>query len=239
MDAPERERNWKILALVALALIALIIVGASGRTPLLVTLRATLSDPGHLRAVVIGWGLWGPLALIGLQVTQVLLAPIPGQALGLVGGYLYGPWLGTLINMTGTLLGSGLAMWLARRFGRPLVQRFVPPVWLDRLDGLAARRGPAVFFLIFLFPFLPDDAACFVAGLSPLPLGELLLLAAVGRLPGVFIPNWLGAHATDLSAAQWVAIILLLIPAAVAFWRWQDEIERFLLRLLDRLPGRR
>jgi uncharacterized membrane protein YdjX (TVP38/TMEM64 family) len=239
MDAPERERNWKILALILLALIALIVVGASGRTPLLVTLRATLSDPDRLRAVVTGWGLGGPLALIGLQVTQVLLAPIPGQALGLVGGYLYGPWLGTLTNMTGTLIGSGLAMWLARHFGRPLVQRFVSAEWLDRLDGLAARRGPAIFFLIFLFPFLPDDAACFVAGLSPLPLGELLLLAAVGRLPGVFIPNWLGAHAANLSAAQWVAIILLMIPAAVAFWRWQDEIERFLLRLLNRLPGRR
>jgi uncharacterized membrane protein YdjX (TVP38/TMEM64 family) len=191
-----------------------------------------------LRTILIGWGWWGPLALIGLQVAQVLIAPLPGQVLGLVGGYVYGPWLGTLINMTGTLLGSGLAMALARRFGRPLVQRFVSPQWLDRLDGLAVKRGAAVFFLIFLLPFLPDDAACFVAGLSPLPLKELLLLAAIGRLPGVFIPNWLGAHAADLSAVQWGAIALLLVPLAVAFWRWQETIERWLLRLVERSPGR-
>ena len=230
---PGSERTWQILGLILVAAL-LIVVGASGWTPL----RELLSDPERLRAIVIGWGAWGPLALIGLQVAQVLIAPLPGQVLGLVGGYVYGPWLGTLINMAGTLLGSGLAMWLARRFGRPLVHHFVSPRWLDRLDGLAVKRGAAVFFLIFLLPFLPDDAACFVAGLSPLPLKELLLLAAVGRLPGVFIPNWLGAHAAGLSAIQWVAIALLLVPAAVAFWRWQETIERWLLRLVERSPER-
>jgi uncharacterized membrane protein YdjX (TVP38/TMEM64 family) len=230
---PGSERMWKILGLIAVVAL-LVVVGASGWAPL----RGLLSDPERLRVVVIGWGWWGPLALIGLQVAQVLLAPLPGQVLGLVGGYVYGPWLGTLINMSGTLLGSGLAMALARRFGRPLVQRFVSPPWLDRFDGLAVKRGAAVFFFIFLLPFLPDDAACFVAGLSPLPLKELLLLAAIGRLPGVFIPNWLGAHAADLSAAQWLAVALLLIPPAVAFWRWQETIERWLLRLIERSPER-
>jgi len=237
VNAPARAWGWKRWGLLGLLLVAALValIGLSSRTSLL----GTLSDPGHLRAVVTGWGPWGAMALIGLQVVQVLLAPIPGQSLGLLGGYLYGPWLGTLINMAGTLVGSSIAIWLARRFGRPMVQRWVSPDRLARLDGLATRRGPAIFFLIFLFPFLPDDAACFVAGLSPLPLGELLLLVLLGRLPGVFIPNWLGAHATDLSARHWIAIILLMMPVAVVFWRWQNSIERFLLRLLDRLPGER
>jgi uncharacterized membrane protein YdjX (TVP38/TMEM64 family) len=230
---------WKRPVLLGLALLALIAlaVEAYRHASLFAPSFVAFFDPGRLRALMIGWGPWGALVLIGLQVAQVLLAPIPGQVLGLVGGYVYGPWLGTLINMTGTLIGSGTAMWLARRFGRPLVQRWVSSEWLDRLDGLAKRRGPTVFFLIFLFPFLPDDAACFVAGLSPLPLSELLLLVLVGRLPGVFIPNWLGAHATELSARQWIIIILLMVPIAVAFWRWQEAIERFLLQILDRLLG--
>lgn len=196
------------------------------------------TDPDRVRAAVIGWGQWGALALISLQVAQTLLAPIPGQALSLVGGYLYGPWLGTLVNMTGMLIGSGMAMGLARRFGRPLVQRWVSAAWLLRLDELARRRGATVFFLVFLFPFLPDDAACFVAGLSPLPLRELLLLALLGRLPGIFILNWLGAHATNLNAYQWMIIFLAMTPIALAFWHWQDRIEYALLKLLDRLPGR-
>ncbi len=198
----------------------------------------SFSDPARLRATIADWGPWGALVLIVLQITQVLLAPIPGQVLGFVAGYLYGPWLGTLLNMTGTLIGAGIAIWLARRFGRPLVQRFVSRTWLDRLDRLARRRGPAVFFLIFLFPFLPDDAACFAAGLSPLPMRELMLLVLVGRLPGVFIPNWLGAHTTALSPAQWLAIIILMIPLAAAFWHWQDWIEERMMQFFQRLMDR-
>lgn len=235
MNAPGGTPASKIVSMVGLIALAglIVVTGSLGWLPGL----KLLSDPDQLRAVVTGWGPWGALVLIGLQIAQSLLAPIPGHALGLAGGYLYGAWLGTLINMAGTMIGSGIAMGLARRFGRPLVQRWVSSDWLARLDGLAARRGPAVFFLIFLFPFLPDDAACYVAGLSPLPLRELLLLALLGRLPGVFIPNWLGAHATELSLRQWIVVILLMTPIAIAFWRWQERIERCLLKLLDRLPG--
>jgi uncharacterized membrane protein YdjX (TVP38/TMEM64 family) len=227
--------NRWLLALVLLLGAALVGVYVAVPSSALV---ATLADPERLRPLIRSWGAWGALALVTLQVLQVLLAPIPGQALGLVGGYLYGPWLGTLLNMTGTLIGAGLAMWLARRFGRPLAERLVSPQRLERLDDLARRRGVGFFFLVFLFPFLPDDAACFVAGLSPLPLGELLLIVLIGRLPGVFIPNWLGAHAAELSPIQWLVIALLMIPLAAAFWHWQASIERFLLRLLEKLGGR-
>jgi len=233
----KRTWDWKKIGLLGLVLLVVLLplLGVFSQKSLL----RTLSDAERLRVMVIGWGSWGPFALIGLQVVQVLLAPIPGQALGLVSGYLYGTWLGTLINMVGTLVGSSIAIWLARRFGRPFVERFVSPDHLARLDALATRRGPAIIFLIFLFPFLPDDAACFVAGLSPLPLGELLLLVLLGRLPGAFIPNWLGAHAAELNPRQWVAIILLMVPIGVVVWRWQASIEDYLLRLLDRVPWAR
>ena len=125
-------KNWGIVGLVVLVLAALAgWLATQGLSP------EVLSDPHRLRSLILGWGAWGGLALVGLQILQILLAPMPGQVLGLVGGYLYGPWLGSVFNMTGTLVGSGLAMWLARRFGRPLVERLVSNRWLDRLDGFA------------------------------------------------------------------------------------------------------
>jgi len=42
---------------------------------------------------------FGPLSVvifIGIQILQVLIAPIPGEISGFIGGYLYGPYLGTL-----------------------------------------------------------------------------------------------------------------------------------------------
>src|SRR5690606_25757833 len=45
------------------------------------------------------------LAFIGLQVAQVVVAPIPGQLVGLVAGYLFGFWLGLALTMGGLALG--------------------------------------------------------------------------------------------------------------------------------------
>ena len=91
---------------------------------------------------------------IGLNVAQVLLAPIPGQFVGLLNGYLYGPWLGTFYSMIGLLLGTALAMGLGRWFGRPLVERLVNPAQLARWDQIAVRQGPP-FFLFSCSPRSP------------------------------------------------------------------------------------
>ena len=65
-------------------------------------------------------------------------------------GLLFGPWLGTLYSMIGLISGSWLAMLLARRFGRPLVERYVEPTLISRLDGLVKKHGSVFVFLIFL-----------------------------------------------------------------------------------------
>jgi uncharacterized membrane protein YdjX (TVP38/TMEM64 family) len=98
-----------------------------------------------------------------------------------------------------------------------------------------------VVFLVFLLPFLPDDAVCFVAGLTTLPLLELIVLALVGRLPGVFVANWIGAHALDLSPAGWGALLAAMLVTGALFWGFQSRIERALdvsQRALLSLAGR-
>ena len=52
---------------------------------------SVFSNPEELKRLIIAAGAWGPLIYILKQITQVLLAPIPGQVIGLIGGYLFGP----------------------------------------------------------------------------------------------------------------------------------------------------
>jgi uncharacterized membrane protein YdjX (TVP38/TMEM64 family) len=186
---------------------------------------------------VVSFGPWGPLISIGLNVVQVLLAPIPGQFVGLLNGYLYGPWLGTLYSMIGLLLGTALAMGLGRWFGRPLVERLVHPGQLAHWDRIAARQGPPFFFLVFLFPSLPDDVICFVIGLSRLSIVRMLVLAMIGRLPGVFVSCWVGRYATELPWWMWIPLGGTAIALAWVFWRYQAWLEDRMVRLIQRLTG--
>jgi uncharacterized membrane protein YdjX (TVP38/TMEM64 family) len=231
------QKGWRTILLkllVAVILAGVIYVVFEWWEPLSSFFGDTLDAVGFVER----YGKWAPLVMIVLHATQVILAPIPGQALDLLNGYLFCPWLGTVYSMMGIMLGSALVMWLSRRFGRPLVERFVDPQTLDKLDGVTEQRGELVIFLIFLVPFLPDDAICFLAGLTNIPLPKLVLLAAVGRLPGVFVASWLGATANEFKPVHWILAGVLTVVVGVVFWRFKDRIEEGMLRLVDRVSRR-
>lgn len=196
-----------------------------------------VSDLEKIQGWTEGFGVWGPLAIIFLQVVQALLAPIPGQAMQAVSGLLYGPWLGTLYSVIGMVLGSSLVFWLARRFGRPLVVWLIGRQSMDRLDDLVRRGGAPIFFLIWLFPFAPDDLACVAAGLTPMPPAQFLVLMSLGRMPGIVVSVLVGANITQVEPVWWGVLLGVVAVAALAFWRWGEQIQQGVLRVIEWLSG--
>lgn len=225
-----RGQMIAVLGLLALVVAALLI----WHKPLL----SLFADRATVQDFVTRFGPWAPLATILLHVAQVLLAPIPGQVIDAVNGYLFGTGWGTFYSLVGVIAGSSLAMALARRFGRPWAERLIKRETLERLDGYSRQRGALFFFLVFLFPFLPDDVACFLAGLTPLPLAELIVLAAIGRLPGILVANFVGANAAALTRTQGAVFIALLMVIALAFWRYQERVEMAMLKTIAWLSDR-
>jgi uncharacterized membrane protein YdjX (TVP38/TMEM64 family) len=191
---------------------------------------ALVANREQLVAAVRGAGAAGPLVLIGLTIAQVIIAPLPGQLIDVVGGYLYGFWLGSLYCWIGLTLGSVIAMTLARVAGRPLLNRLLDPASLDKLDRLTAGKGLLFFWVVFLLPFMPDDLMCFLAGLTPLPLPALILVAAVGRIPGVMTAVWAGTQAGELTTAGWVAVGALALAGAFVAWRYGERIQAAMLK---------
>ena len=235
-DDRARQTNW-LPAIVAGAVLA---IAAAGTIYILRTpLAEVFSNRESLQAFLDRQGVWAPVALMALQVAQVIAAPIPGHLLAVVSGMLFGPWRGTLYTVVAVGAGSAIVLVLARALGRPIVARFVPHGALKRIDEWAARRGPPFFFLFFMLPFLPDDLACFALGLSRLPLLPMLLLIILARLPGHFVSAWIGATADRVPALGWILIVGLAVGAMVLYWRYRQQIEGHLLRRLEQVNGNR
>ncbi|MGV3527046.1 MAG: TVP38/TMEM64 family protein [Candidatus Sericytochromatia bacterium] len=179
-----------------------------------------------------------PLWFILAQFLQVILAPIPGQLMALLGGWLFGFGAGLSLTMLGLTLGSALAMLLGRWGGRPLLQRLLPRTLLMRFDHLAANSGYLTFFLLFLLPALPDDALCLVAGLTPLRLRWLMLMCLLGRLPGMAILSWAGSHVEAASQPLNQILLVLLAVLGLGLWFWQARLETVFSRWIHRFsPG--
>jgi uncharacterized membrane protein YdjX (TVP38/TMEM64 family) len=215
------------------ALACLLGLGALGWGLAQTGLGRILTDRAVLQEAVAALGPWGPLVVILAEIAQVLLAPIPGQVVGVAAGYLYGVGWGTALCSLGLALGTAAALGLGRAFGRPLVERYASPTLIARLDSYARQRGVLAFLLIFLLPFLPDDLCCFVAGLTLLPLGELWLVALVGRLPGVIVSTLIGAQAHTLTTGQLALIGGGSVLLALLAVRYQRQLEERAFTLLD------
>ena len=159
-----------------------------------------------------------------MQILQVLVAPIPGQLLGLLGGSMFGFWNGLLLSLLGLVSGSAVAMVSSRVLGETVVRRFVPSSILSRFDHLTNANGIWSFFLIFLLLVFPDDAICFMAGLTRLPLHHLLLVCALGRLPGIAVLTFVGANVGGASTQAYLVLSIAMV-LAFGIWLFSEEFE--------------
>ncbi|MBP5212686.1 MAG: TVP38/TMEM64 family protein, partial [Pyramidobacter sp.] len=158
-------------------------------------------------------------------MAQVVFAPIPGQAVALAGGFVFGFWKGWGLTTLGLALGSAIAMVLARAFGTAFVRRFVPRGVMERFDSLIEQGGYTTFFMIFLLPALPDDAVCFIAGLTKLKLLPLSLVCLLGRAPGMAVLSLVGAQLTAGVSPGVKLLFAALMIVSVPLWLFWEVIE--------------
>ena len=190
--------------------------------------REIFSSRESIALYVERWGIWAPLVFVLIQAAQVVVAPIPGNITALAGGALFGWGMGFLLSSLGLLIGSLIAFWLGRYFGKPLVIRMVGPKVYERYEGLIARKGIWVLFLIFLIPFFPDDALCLLAGMTAMSVPLFMLLVTVGRLPGMLVANLAGSGLINLTLWQWAVVAVICIGLGLVVFRHRDRIESFL-----------
>jgi uncharacterized membrane protein YdjX (TVP38/TMEM64 family) len=150
------------------------------------------------------------------QILQVLLAPVPGEATGFIGGYLFGTLPGFIYSSIGLTVGSWVNFMIGRFLGERYVRKLIPAHRFQKIDGMIKRQGVIVLFIVFLFPGFPKDYLCLALGLSTLPIKLFIILAGLGRMPGTFALSLQGAFLYDqnyilLGIMAIVCLILALL----------------------------
>jgi len=185
----------------------------------------------ELKRIISSYGAYSPIVYILVQVSQVVVAPIPGGAIEFLGGYLFGAKAGFIYSMIGSILGSLLAFVLARVFERLAVEKFVSVKTRKKFDYLIGHEGVILSFLLFLIPGFPKDALCYLLGLTPMHLGIFLIISTIGRIPGTLMACLQGGKAFE---HQYVTLLILLGVSTLVilvFYIYHDEIHHFIKKL--------
>lgn len=188
----------------------------------------------QIKSFISSYGLGAPIVFIVLQVLQVIFAPIPGEATGFIGGYLFGAAWGFLYSSIGLTAGSWINFSIGRFFGSRYVRRWIPDKQFNKFDTIIRRQGVIVLFILFVFPGFPKDILCLLLGLSTLPLKVFILLSAIGRMPGTLMLSMQGALLYERMYG-WFALILSLCMAAAFFgYRYREDIYSWIERVNSR-----
>src|SRR5262249_19063962 len=186
-----RMTAWRLLSRFAL-------LGIIAGAAVWLALNPDKLDPSRVEGAVRDLGVWAPIGHVVLFALGTIFF-LPGTLFGLAGGLLFGPLWGTILNLTGAMLGATAPFFVGRFVAADWARRMAGPSWQRRIDGVDAEGWRFVAF-VRLVPLFPFNLSNYALGLTRISLRDYVLASAVCMLPGTLAFSWLG-HAGREAAA--------------------------------------
>jgi uncharacterized membrane protein YdjX (TVP38/TMEM64 family) len=226
------SNKLKISIVLALIIIAFILYWF--RIPIwgkIIQLYQLFSDREQIRHFITSFGPSAPGVFIFIQILQVLFAPVPGEATGFMGGYLFGTFKGFIYSSVGLTVGSWLNFMIGRFLGERYVRKLLPSHQFKKFDSMIKRQGIFVLFILFVFPGFPKDYLCLFLGLSTLPLKIFILLTGIGRMPGTFALSIQGEFLHEKNYLLLAIVFGVCGILVILAYRYREEIYHWIERL--------
>jgi uncharacterized membrane protein YdjX (TVP38/TMEM64 family) len=181
-------------------------------------------DRHFLKHFLREWGVLAPVLFMVLQALQVIIAPIPGEATGFLGGYLFGEWVGLLYSTIGLTIGSLVAFGVGRLLGAHYVRGLVSQEMWEKLGFIIEAEGAILCFIIYLIPGLPKDIVCYLFGISPMPFWVFAVTSTLGRIPGTWFLSAQGAHTASGDYLVMILLTAIIVAVALPPYYYRNQI---------------
>lgn len=188
------QKSQKIVAVLKLAILASILIGIPAY---LFTFKQDILDDfkniEQIETFLIRYEKESVFIYIGIQIVQIIICFIPGQAVQIAAGYVYGFLLGYLYSIIGTIIGTISTFYISKILGRPALNIFFDHEKLDKyIARMNSKKAIGIVFIIFLIPGLPKDLFTYAAGVSDMKLKTFLIVSVIARTPAMMISLGLG-----------------------------------------------
>ena len=190
-----------------------------------------INSVDKLRELILSLGFWGRFIFVMLQFLQVTFLPIPSTVSTLAGVLIYGPLQTALLSLSGVMLGSIVAFWLGRHFGRRLVEFMVGEESCKKWTEFLTNAKYS-FVIMMILPVFPDDVLCLVAGLTDMSWPFFVITNLIARPIGIFTTCYIGSghvipyHGWGLIV--WGVIVVVVGVLLFLSFKYKNQIEHFL-----------
>lgn len=176
---------------------------------------ATPSPPlmQELASWLSSYPLLAPLLFVLLYGCAVVLF-MPGALFCMLGGALFGTWLGALLSIAGASAGAAAAFLIARYLAAGLVENHLGNT-LQRLKRGVEREGWRFVALVRLIPVVPYDLSNYAFGLSRIPLAQFTAANAICLAPRICVYAYIGHSGIELLGKEGDRLLNLVSMATL------------------------
>ncbi len=198
-SARSKSGWWRPVVLLGSIVTILILAHVFGLGEKLMVLRDWIESLGAL----------GPVVFVFLY-TAAVVAAIPGLAITIAAGSLFGSLFGVVVVSIASTLGASLCFLIARYFAREATAR-----WLSKserfrkLDELSERHGAIIVAITRLVPLFPFNLLNYGFGLTRVRFGTYVLWSWLCMLPATIFYVVFADIATKALGEGRVSVALL------------------------------
>jgi len=180
-------------------------------------------DPNALQNWIENAGNGAPLLFMLIYILGTVFF-LPGSILTLLGGALFGPIIGTLINLTAATIGAIIAFFIARFLGANWVAKKMATGNDGRLKQIingVDNEGWRFVAFARLVPLFPFNLLNYALGLTKISFSQYSIATFICMFPGALAYTYLGyigkEAATGGEDLIQKALLALALLAIVAF----------------------
>lgn len=172
---------------------------------------------------------YGIMALLGIQILQIVIAFIPGEPVEIIAGAVLGTVNGLVICLLGCVIASSIVFSISKQYGRKILRFFFTEETISKWSWVQHnRRMEFVTFLLFLVPGTPKDLLTYIAGISNMKLGKFIVLSAFARIPSIISSTIIGATMIEGRWRFSIALFVLTGTIGIAgIWIEDRIVSRF------------
>ena len=185
-----------------------------------------------LRQLILGFGGWGILTYIVINLLQCIVIPVPTTLTDLVGTAIYGPFVAFLYATIGVIIGSSIAFVIGRYCSRPVINWIFGKEKIDKYQNILKNRTGIILFLTLILPLFPDDLICMLAGISEISYPKFLIISIIARSVGLAVISFFGSGKiipfSGWGIIAWIAIAIVSLIVVIIAFKKREKIKAFL-----------
>lgn len=186
-------------------------------------------DVDLARGYILGFGIWAPIVSFLLMILQSIAAPLPAFIITFANAGLFGWVKGAALSWSSAMAGAALCFYIARFFGRDVVEKLTSKYALESIDDFFDQYGNYAILIARLLPFVSFDIVSYAAGLTSMSFWSFFIATGIGQLPATIIYSYIGSMLTGTTRTVVMGLLVLFaLSAMIMLFKkvWTDRNKK-------------